>query len=115
MKRPIQIIVVTIIVTGIFLLLNPTSNLVKASSCSGQFSLHGSPGATISAFSPSGSCALAGSRTQNHGIVASSFSDPGLNTATCSSSSSSSSGSSFGFDDGETSSDRSCSASSHSP
>ncbi|MDQ6668579.1 MAG: hypothetical protein M3Y53_10200 [Thermoproteota archaeon] len=70
----------------------------------------------ISASSQNGSCSTSltsrAGQGSSHFSNAFAFSDPGLSTASCTSTSG---GNHFGADDGQSSGDGSCSASSHSP
>jgi hypothetical protein len=73
----------------------------------------------VSASSQNGSCSTSltsrAGQGSSHFSTAFAFSDPGLSTASCTSTSGSKGGLHFGADDGQSSGDGSCSASSHSP
>jgi hypothetical protein len=116
----------TIISIGAALLiLNMTSNMANAgSTCTVSVQTHDKSihGGTMSTSSNSGSCSSSVSGrsgedslggTSHHFAGAFAFNDPGFKTGTCTSSSAGPLGLSSDFNDGQHSSDRSCST--HSP
>src|SRR5947209_7150140 len=107
-------------ITGALLILNTTSNIANAgSTCSVSIQTHDKSvhGGTLSTSSNSGSCSVTPSGRSGQGSPhfagAFAFNDPGFKTGTCTSSSAGPSGLSSDFNDGQHSSDRSCTT--HSP
>lgn len=104
------------------LALNPSSNVVNAgSTCSAQAQTNEKSGqhtvGPITASSSGGSCSISVSSRAGQGSPhirgSDAFNDPGFRTGTCTSSSAGPSGITSDFNDGQSSSDRSCSI--HSP
>ena len=122
MNPKTTLVIVALVATVGILVLNPTSSIAKAgSTCSAQAQTNEKSGqhtvGPITASSSGGSCSISVSSRAGQGSphIAGSdaFNDPGFRTGTCTSSSAGPSGTTSAFNDGQHSSDRSCSI--HSP
>lgn len=125
MNLPIWTKATIISIAGALLILNITSTMANAgSTCTVSVQTHDKSvhGGTLSTSSSGGSCSSSVSSrsgqdslggTSHHFAGAFAFNDPGFKTGTCTSSSAGPSGLSSDFNDGQHSSDRSCST--HSP